>query len=109
MARVTYQGTIRTRLLNEIRQLQEFRVVRSGQRMELLALYSDPESRLAWVECERGTWRLPSRMFAWAEEVEERAQSITGNFEVFPCWSSWEQDESGEITVEIFPDGYKPV
>lgn len=108
MARVTYQGTLRTRLLNDIRSLQEFRIVRSGQRMQVLALFSDPESRLAWIECDRGTWRLPAKMFVWAETVEERAREVTGNDEVFPCWSTWDQSELGEITVEVFPDGYKP-
>ncbi|MFE4527139.1 hypothetical protein ACFRMO_08065 [Streptomyces anulatus] len=107
MADVTFTGTLRTRLLNDVRQFPEFRIRRSRQRVELLALYSDPETRLAWIECARGTWRLPAALFTWAETVEEQARALTGNDEVFPCWSEWDHNEAtGVFTVEIFPDGY---
>ncbi|WP_274032587.1 hypothetical protein [Streptomyces sp. MMBL 11-1] len=108
MAHLTYEGTIRTRLLNEVRGLPQFQVRRNGQQLEVLALFSDPETRIAWIECERGTWRLPAKLFPWAETVEDRAREITGRDEVFPCRTVWEQDEdSGELTVEIFPNGYR--
>ena len=106
MVQLPLEGTLRTRRLNEIRQLQEFRVLRSGQHLEVLALYSDAQTRLSWIECERGAWRLPAKLFPWAESVEARAREVTGHVEVFPCLTVWEHDEnSGEVIVEIFPEG----
>ena len=107
MAHLAFTGAIRARKLQEVRGLLEFRI-RPGSKLELYEVVSDPETRLAWMECYNGTFRLPSRMFDWAESVEAQAQRIVQHNDIFPCWSLWDEDaETGEIQVEIFPRGYR--
>jgi hypothetical protein len=108
VAHLTYRGAPRSRKLQEVRSLSEFRVSGARTRVELYEVWSDPETRLAWIECYNGTFRLPARMFAWAESVEDQAQQVIRFGETFPCWTVFEEDSStGEIMVEIFPRGYR--
>ncbi|MGW3860667.1 hypothetical protein ACWEDZ_04195 [Streptomyces sp. NPDC005047] len=106
MVHTTYQGALRANQLNEVRALREFRIGSSGQKVELDAVYSDPQTRLAWIECNTGAWRLPAKLFDWAEVIEEKAREVVGHDEIFPCWAVFEELH-GEFVVEIFPEGYK--
>ena len=77
-------------------------------KVQVYEVWSDPDTHLAWIDCYNGTFRLPQKLFAWAESVEEQARRIVRHEEIFPCWSLFEQDaETGEITVEVFPRGYR--
>jgi hypothetical protein len=106
VAHLKFQGTLRTQKLNEIRSLLEFRV-KSGAKIQLYEVWSDPETGLAWIESYNGTYRLPAKMFDWAETVEAQAQQVVKHDKIFPCWSVFEESPDGEISVEIFPHGYR--
>ncbi|MFE2539015.1 hypothetical protein [Actinacidiphila glaucinigra] len=104
---VTFQGAARARLLTEIRALREFHVGRAGIKVELEAIYSDPETKLSWIECHTGRYRLPAKLYPWAEMIEDRAREVVGHADIFPCWAVFEESRTGEIQVEIFPEGYE--
>lgn len=108
MAELTLPGTNRTRYLNDVRGLREFQVTR-GVTLTVKSIWTASPERLAWVECEQGTWRLPAVMFGWALEVEERAMELVGHAEIFPCRLVFEphEDGSGHFDAEIFPPGYR--
>lgn len=107
MARLSLDGTLRTRYLNEIRNMQLFRVERP---VTLLVerIYAEPEERLVWMECEQGTWRLPAEMRSWAEEVEGRARDIVGHDGFLPCRIVFAPMPDGSFEVELRPQGYRP-
>ncbi|MGW1261225.1 hypothetical protein ACWD7Y_04590 [Streptomyces drozdowiczii] len=99
-------GANLARLLAEVRSLREFRVD-SGytrRRTELKAVWADAASGLAWVETRNGTWRLPREFLPWALEVDDRAYTVLGHTEVFPCHAVFERIPDGSWEVEIFPD-----
>ncbi|MFC9505442.1 hypothetical protein [Streptomyces sp. NPDC057002] len=103
-----FQGGVRAQKLNEVRTLSEFRIGETGMKVQLYEIWSDPETGLAWIDCYNGTFRLPARLFDWAEEVESQAHQVVGHRDLFPCWSVFTEDAAtGEILVEIFPHGYK--
>lgn len=108
MAHLKFQGTLRTQKLNEVRGLREFRIGPTGMKVELYEVWSDPETSLSWIECYNGTYRLPAKLFDWAESVEAQAHQVVKHDDVFPCWSVFEENtDTGEIMVEIFPNGYR--
>jgi hypothetical protein len=72
------------------------------------AIYTAPPERLAWMECTQGTWRLPPEMRDWAEEIEERARSIVGRDDIFPCNAVFAPEADGHFEVELRPYGYEP-
>ncbi|WP_369042268.1 hypothetical protein [Streptomyces sp. Midd1] len=108
MAALTFSGTVRTQYLNEIRNMAVFHVERPVT-LFVNAIYTAPLERLAWMECEQGTWRLPAEMREWAEEIEERARLIVGRDDVFPCRIVFAPKADGQhFEVELRPAGYKP-
>lgn len=102
---LTHKGGARATYLQNIRTLHTLRIGPSGRKTQLHEVWSDPDSRLAWVVCNTGTWRLPDKLFAWAEVIEERAAEL-GFPEPWPCWAVFEERPGGNFEVEIFPDGY---
>lgn len=107
MAALGLNGTLRTQYLNQVRGMAVFNVERPVT-LWVEAVYSEPQERLAWMECTQGTWRLPAEMRDWAEEIEERARMIVGHDEIFPCRIVFAPKPSGHFEVELRPEGYKP-
>lgn len=109
MAHLAVQGGLRARRMQEVRSKDILQIGESGMKLQLFEVWSDPDSRMAWVESYNGTFRLPAKLFDWAEQVEAQALQVVPRLtEVFPCWAVFEEDmDSGEITVEIFPRGYR--
>lgn len=107
MAQLGLNGTLRTQYLNTVRGMQVFHVERPVT-LWVEAIYSEPQERLAWIECQQGTWRLPAEMRGWAEEIEERARMAVGRDEVLPCRIVFAPGADGTFEVELRPEGYKP-
>ncbi|MEU0214082.1 hypothetical protein ABZ281_02800 [Streptomyces sp. NPDC006265] len=108
MALLAHTGTLRTQYLNEIRNMHVFHVERPVT-LIVQGIYTAPQERLAWMECQQGTWRLPAAMRDWAEEIEERAQVLVGHAEIFPCPIVFAPKADGQhFEVELRPRGYKP-
>lgn len=102
------KGGARAQLLADIRTLKTFRVIGGKTKVEIFSLWTDPDTRLAWVECSSGTWRLPDVLYPWAEDVEERAASL-GFGDLWPCTAVFEEKLGGVMVAEVLPDGYRPV
>lgn len=102
-------GTNLTRLLNEVRVLREFSIDEGykRRRCELQAVYADQGADLAWIEAHNGAWRLPRAFVSWALEVDQRAKSVLGYGEVFPCQAVFDRLPDGSWEVEIFPKGFQ--
>ncbi|MFH9731836.1 hypothetical protein [Streptomyces sp. NPDC017260] len=104
---VTLKGGARAQWLNDVRTLRTFRIGSSGMKVQVYSLWSDTDSRMAWIECNSGTWRLPDKLFGWAEVIEQRAVDL-GFSDPWPCWAVFEEGADGVIEVEILPEGYRP-
>lgn len=103
---LSLKGGARAQHLQRIRMADVLRIGPSGRKTELHELWSDADSRLAWVVCHTGTWRLPDKLYPWAEVIEERAADL-GFPDPWPCWAVFEERPGGAFEVEIFPDGYR--
>lgn len=101
------KGGARAQWINDIRMLRTFRIGSSGMKVELYELWCDADSRLSWIVCNSGAWRLPDKLYPWAEVIEQRAADL-GFPDPWPCWAIFEENPDGEIEVEILPPGYRP-
>lgn len=101
------KGGARASVVSDIRTLRTFRIGPAGMKVELHEVWTDPVERLAWVVCNTGTWRLPERLYPWAEQVEDQAAAL-GFYEPFPCRAAFIEQPDGSVEVEIFPEGYQP-
>lgn len=107
MAPLGLTGTLRTRYLNDVRNMALFRVERPVTLM-LEAIYHEPAERLVWMECQQGRWQLPLEMRQFADEVEERARQLVGYDDVLPCRIVFAPTGGGGYEVELRPEGYQP-
>jgi hypothetical protein len=107
VALLNLSGTNRTRYLNEVRNSQTFRVERPVTLL-VEGIYTAPDERLVWMECQQGTWRLPAEMHGWAEAIEDRARVIVGRDDILPCRIVFVPRPNGAYEVELRPTGYQP-
>lgn len=99
---MAHSGAAWQRAVADARRLREFAVWGDGVRVRVDTVHYAPELRLAWVELENGTWRLPPQMLAWAAFVFEEVPGHWGTEDFFPFMAHFSK-RGNEWLVEMEP------
>ncbi|MEU1816141.1 hypothetical protein ABZ543_13220 [Streptomyces roseifaciens] len=110
MAAIQFQGNALSLRVHEVMQYPVLEVRPGGVlRLGVAAVWHVEERRLAWIETNRGVFRLGELLYPWAVEVEDRMAVALGHHDVgFPCEVTFQKSLKA-VEIEVFPEAFAPV